>query len=58
MPAPPACLLCVVSLSAQASSRHRKVTAWARETAASGLKVSAPVPLVMPLAAAHATAWD
>ena len=40
----------------QASSRYRKVTAWARDTGVLGLNVVAVVPLVMPFATAHSTA--
>ena len=36
--------------------RCRKVTAWARETIWSGLKLFPPVPLVIPLATAQVTA--
>lgn len=39
-----------------AMARHRKVTAWERDTTTSGLKVSWPVPLVMPFATAQVTA--
>ena len=38
--------------------RQRKVTIWAREQGASGLKAVSEVPLVMPFSTAQATAFS
>ena len=42
--------------SGDPAARHRKVTIWARVQGESGLNRPLPMPLVMPLSAAHLTA--
>ena len=56
MPVPPAVCFGFLCSPAQASSLHRKVTAWARVTVTSGLNLLPPVPFVIPLATAQVTA--